>query len=734
MNDPLFTLCAAAAAGVLLVGISARLRVPSIALLLLGGVLLGPEGVAVINPLSLGAGLKLVVGMAVAVILFEGGLTLDLEGARQSPVVIGRMLTLGVFVTWSGATLVVWWLFEPAFSIAALCGTLVVVTGPTVVAPILRRINVRDRIKHILFWESVLVDAIGVFLAVLCFEWITPDADHGTWSPIARFAIRVAAGMGIGSAVGLVMASVLRSNLIQDEHANIFVLGMALFTFAACESILHESGVLAVIVAGFFLGAARPRQLRQLKRFKLELTELGVGTLFILLAGTLRLSQFQAFGWALVAGVALLTLVIRPVAILVSTWGRGYSLQEKLFLSWVAPRGIVAAFLASLFALELGASEAYQWEAQLIHTFTFAVIGTTVIVQGLSAPYVAKLLRLEKEPRRTWLVVGETMVAEQMVASLEQAGIRALALSRHHDEHPEADTSQSIHTDPLDRALFHDPRFADVAAVVAISPNLYFNELVCERWAEVVGADHCYHWSDSDSGTTETRSFIGTAIWSYLGSPSALESQLETGSLAFDHAEVTEAESAPLGADHVPLFRVRGADIAIPKGRDCGDWLPGDKVVLVRKRVAGLSGLVRDAVVIRGVTPNFDAVVHELLKRAWAVEPGLPVDDLHKLIVERERSMPTAMGAGVAIPHAYHDSVTHPQCYVANVQAGMAGETPDGQPIRLVFLVLSPSGQAEAHLKSLAAIATLCSDLDYLELLESADMAERLLQHIRDRE
>lgn len=731
MEGPLFTLCAAAAAGAILVGFSARLRVPSIALLLVGGVALGPEGANVIDPLNLDIGLQLVVGIAVAVILFEGGLTLDVEGARGSPVVIGRMLTVGVLITWAGTTGAVWWLFSPTLPVAILCGSLVIVTGPTVVAPILRRISVRDRIKHILYWESVLVDAIGVFLAVLCFEWVTPDAHEATLAPIARFAVRVGVGAAIGIGIGLVTAQVLRWHLVQDEHANIFVLGMALFTFAVCEAILHESGVLAVIVAGFCLNVSQPKQLKQLKRFKLELTELGVGTLFILLAGTLRIDQFTELGWPLVAGVALLTLVIRPVAILASTWGRGYSLQEKLFLSWVAPRGIVAAFLASLFALELGANPDYAWEAQLLHTFTFAVIGTTVIFQGLSAPFVAKLLGLEKEPRRTWMIVGERDVTEEMTAALNKAGSRAIGLV-HHSEG--SDTRDIIFADPLDRALIDDPRFADVAAVVAVTPNLYYNELVCERWAQVVGEDACYHWSDAAlEGPAAEQRFVGTRIWTDAGTPSELLSQIEADKLDFAHVTVAESDPIPVGKHMTALFRVRGSATSVPTSDD-DDWKPGDVVITLRQRVAGLAGLVRDAVVVTDEHPDFEAVVHGLLDAAAAVQPGLPTDDLHELIVDRERSMPTAMGSGVAIPHAYHDSVERPQCYVANVQAGMAGETPDGQPIRLVFLVLSPSGQAEAHLKSLAAIATLCSDPTYLKLLESQVDADSIMRRIHERE
>ncbi len=737
MADPMFTLCAAAAVGVILVSVSAKLRIPPIVLLLIVGVAIGPEGVGMIDPSSLGSGLKLVVSMVVAVILFEGGLTLDLSKARQSLGVIGRMLTIGVLITWCGATLTIWWLFKPSLSIAVLCGSLVVVTGPTVVAPILRRINIRDRIRHILYWESVLVDAVGVFLAVLCFEWISPDAELGTFGPLARFGFRVGVGVGVGLVVGLVMSKLLTSHLVHDEHANIFVLGVALLSYAICETILHESGVLAVIVAGFALGARRPRQLGQLKRFKLELTELGVGTLFILLAGTLRLNQFRELGWKLIVAVVVLVAIVRPLAIFVSTWGRGYSIEERLFLSWVAPRGIVAAFLASLFALELGSNPAFVWEAQLIHTFTFAVIGATVILQGLSAPAVAKLLKLEKAPRNTWLIAGDVNIVGPISKTLNCAGVRALGLvrgPRDSSASKEGARDDLIVADPRDPTLRDDPRFADVAAVVVVTPDRYYNELVCDRWTDVVGNDHCYQWSDSSVENSDTS--IGALIWAYVGTPTELAIGLESGTLVISTIDLDRkvgATSANSMSTVKPLFILRGEIAEIPTNDDL-DKLDGEVAIVIRKRVPGLSGLVRDAVVITGESSNFENVIRKLLDLASTHTNELPVEAIHSMIMEREQSMSTAIGAGVAIPHAYHDAVERPQCFVASIKTGIVADTPDGQQIRLIFLVLSPRGQAEAHLKSLAAIANLSRDQEDRAILEAELESTGLLKRIHDRE
>lgn len=180
-----------------------KLHLPSIALLLLGGVALGPAGLGLIDPAGLGHGLQVVIELAVAVILFEGGLTLDLAGYKRASTVITRMLTIGVLITWGGAAIALKLVMDLSTSVALLGGSLVIVTGPTVVSPLLRRLNVRDKLYHVLYWEGVLIDAAGVFAAVLCFEWATSGT--GVWSPVVDFGLRNLIGIGGGLFGGFVL-------------------------------------------------------------------------------------------------------------------------------------------------------------------------------------------------------------------------------------------------------------------------------------------------------------------------------------------------------------------------------------------------------------------------------------------------------------------------------------------------------------------------------------------------
>jgi NhaP-type Na+/H+ or K+/H+ antiporter/mannitol/fructose-specific phosphotransferase system IIA component (Ntr-type) len=730
--SPVFTLTAAAAAGVILVAVAERLRVPSIALLLICGVALGPEGLGLIDPAALGSGLSLVVALAVAVILFEGGLTLDLRGLRNSPVVIGRMLTIGVVITWLGTAAATWHFFELSFPMALLCGSLVIVTGPTVIFPLLRRVPVKERVQQVLYWEAVLIDAVGVFIAVLCFEWLSPSGEYGAWSPVGRFALRLALGATVGISAGLLIAAALRYQLIPREKTNIFVLAIALLVYAVCDVILHESGILGVIAAGLAVGVIRPRQLEDVKRFKLELTELAIGVLFVLLAAKLRFEPFEALGWRLVAVVAIGVFVLRPLVIWTATWGRNFSLRERLFLSWMAPRGIVAASMASLFSLRL--AEAYPAQAPILETFTFAVIGTTVIVQGLTAPWVARILEVSRTPRRTWLVIAEAPVANAVVGAMSDAGARAIAMTP--DSHANARRSSTdaevIRRNPLDRSLFDDPRFADVGGVVAFTHNPYYNQRVCERWAELIDPDDCYYWGNPHELDRAAGRHLGAQAWSFVD-PHELATGVESGTLAVGAVEAPErGDDERFGDNLMPLFRVNGAGASIVEAAT-SEAAAGGTIVAVRRRVPGLANLVGDAVVMTEPGPDLTNVVRRLLERAGQSANELPVGELLERVVDREQSMPTALGSGVAIPHAYHESVDRPQCYVANVPAGVRFSDPDAPPVRLVFLVLSPVGQAEDHLRSLAAIAHLANDPAYIKLLERQQSAPRLLARVRER-
>lgn len=729
-HGPAVTLAISSSAGVFLIALADRLRVPSIALLLLGGILLGPQVLGWIDPTTLGAGLETVVTLAVAIILFEGGLTLDIAGFRREPKVIVRMLTVGVLVTWAGTALAVYGVYpDIGLELALIAGSLVIVTGPTVVSPLLRRIGVQPRLHHILYWEGVLVDAIGVFIAVLCYEWIASSADQPVLGPLGRFASRFMIGAGIGGTVGLVLSSLLRRRWVSRQHTNIFVLAGAMLALGLSNAVLAESGILAVITAGLVLGLRQTPQLKELKRFKLELTEVGIGLLFVLLAAKLDLSMFVAEGGRLLAVLALMLLVLRPINILLSTWGLSFTWRERAFLSWLAPRGIVAASMASLFSLRL---EKLGYEqAGFLETLTYAVIGTTVVIQGLSAPTVARLLRLQRRSGATWLLIGETSLVVSLHRQLRQAGARSLIIGESNRGETEltAGRIENLGSDPLDPRAFRDPRVADVEAVLAISADAAKNDQICEAWSAVVGPAACYRW---DGNGNRQKAQLGHSIWNDLPGPNALRAGIASGSYALEAVEIGPAPDAQRFGETVrPVLSIDDGHISLVDGDVPSD---ASTVIVVRRRIPDLYGLVRDALVVDKPCATFEEVVTALLDLAALTTAELPIKDHLNEILTRERTMPTTMGAGIAIPHVYEDRCLQSKCYVANVAGGLDMVGPDDVPVRLVFLVVSPTGKPQDHLRSLAAIAHLASDNKLIAVLAQQRTRGGLLTLLRERE
>ncbi len=255
----LWALCLAVGAGCLLTVLSRRLHLPTIVLLLLGGFVLGAEGLNVLHPNELGEFLPMIVSLAVGLILFEGGLTLDIKDFSHTSTVIKRLLTVGVLITWLGSALTTFLVFDISPSFALLMGSLIIVTGPTVIVPLLRRIRVDQKIGSILHWEAVLIDSIGVFIAILCFEWVV---EGGGTVALPNFLIRIVSGMGIGFLGGYLIYWFMKHDWVPDNIVNAFTLASAMLIFGATELIKPVAGLLAVTIAGLIVGLNKPRQFR----------------------------------------------------------------------------------------------------------------------------------------------------------------------------------------------------------------------------------------------------------------------------------------------------------------------------------------------------------------------------------------------------------------------------------------------------------------------------------------
>ena len=729
VEDATLTLALAAAAGTLLIVVAERLKVPSIVLLLVGGVLLGPEVSGLIHPEGLGHGLETVIGLSVAIILFEGGLTLSVTGYRRAPRVIQRMLTVGVLITWLGMAATVYLVLGWDLPLSLLAGSLVIVTGPTVISPILRRVRLTERLHHVLYWEAVLIDAVGVFVAVLCYEWLRAPG-VALVAPLGSFLLRFLVGGALGLLAGAIIATALARRWVADEHANIFALSLALLGFGVANALMAESGLLAVVTAGLVVALARPAQLTRMKTFKLELTELAIGVLFILLSAKLDLARFGELGWRLVIVVAVALFVLRPLNVFAATLGQGFRRNEKLFLSWLAPRGIVAAAMASLFSLRLARSG----DAAAVHleTLTYAVIATTVVLQGLSAPIVARALGVCEPPRRTWLVLGERALAQALVRGLRRAGVRAVTVG---DRLPQVTNESSLIAVAELEQADGDPRLVDVDQALLVHEDARDRQLAARLWAPRIGRARCLTWTGLGEPDADSEETPALAAFTTLRPAAEVSSGLETGELVVDICQTVANTEEPgrFGRDLLPLFWVHNEVADVVADPTTPGPPHGELAVVLKRPVKGLAGLVAEVSFAVAARPTMRSVLTRLLGEVAHDHPTLPVDAVLDGILAREATMSTAIGGGVAVPHAYWDGVGQPRAYLALAPDGLDLVGPDGEPVRLVALLVSPPDQAKRHLQALGALVDVLGDERFRDLLLRQRMPERVARLLAER-
>ncbi len=413
---PSFTFALALGVGVACQLIARHTRVPSIVWLLAAGVTLGPDVLGWVVPDALGGGLHAIVALAVAIILFEGGLNLDMRRLRRAATPVRRLVTLGALVTMAGATAAAHLILGWPLPLATLFGSLVIVTGPTVIRPLLRNVPLRPRLATVLEAEGLLIDPVGAIVAAVTLQIVVaPTLDNFASGALGLFA-RVGFGAGAGLLFGLALVGLLRvRRAVPEGLENLVALGAALVAFELCESVLTDSGILAVTVGGVVVGNMEKRVASELGEFQEHLTIGLIGLLFILLAADVRLDDVMALGSAGLWTVGVLALVVRPVGVFLSTWGEGFTLRERAFLSWVGPRGVVAAAIASLAAVfldDLGLDGGDE-----IRAMVFLTIAVTVIVQGGSAPLVARILGVRGPGRDTVVILG----AEELAFALADA-------------------------------------------------------------------------------------------------------------------------------------------------------------------------------------------------------------------------------------------------------------------------------------------------------------------------
>ncbi len=417
MNTSAFSIALALAFGMIAQSIARHIKIPGIVLLLAVGVALGPDGLNIIRPGTLGEALPILVGFAVAVILFEGGMSLRIGRLKREGRTIRQLITAGALITAIGGTFSAKIFLGWDWKTAILFGILIIVTGPTVINPLLRRIRLTPSVSTVLEAEGILLDAIGAVVAVVALEVVvSPSGMTFLASPFIIIG-RIIIGGFIGVIGGFFMAWLLGiRNLVPDGLENVFTLSLVFALFQLSNVMSHESGIVAVTIAGFVVGNRKTYVRRELMEFKEQLTVMLIGMLFILLAADVRLTDVKALGLGGVYTVIALMFFVRPLNIFVGTLNTDIKLKQKVLLSWIAPRGIVAAAIASYFAIEL---EHNGIDGSQLRAMVFLLITITVLSAGLTGGLMARLLGLKRKSNSGWVILGANAISREMARWLK---------------------------------------------------------------------------------------------------------------------------------------------------------------------------------------------------------------------------------------------------------------------------------------------------------------------------
>lgn len=485
METIVFTLVAIVVLGVLSQWIAWRLRLPSILLLLSVGLLAGPV-TGILDPDALLGELLLpLVSLSVAIILYEGGLSLRLRELREVGSLVRNLCTLGVAVTWAGSTAAAHYVFDVPWSFSLLVGALFIVTGPTVIGPMLRQIRPTGGVGPILKWEGIVTDPLGVMIAVLIFESLA----HGGGGAGTLKGIALTVGLGglVGVAAAAAFVLLLQRHLIPDHLQNAASLMFVFLVFGLCDAAQPESGLFAVTVMGLTMANQRRVGVRHIIEFKESLQLLLLAAVFIILAARVERELLEEISWRHGVFLALLILVVRPAAILASSLGTRVPWNERVFLCFVAPRGIVSAALASILALQLDAVGVD--DAAMLIPLTFFVIIATVLFYGLTAPLAAKWLGLASTATRGLLLLGAQDWARDLAKVLVSAGAKVVLLdsNRRHVAKSKIEGLDARAMNALTEGAFDDLDLSGAGIFLALTSNDEVNALACARMEEDFG-------------------------------------------------------------------------------------------------------------------------------------------------------------------------------------------------------------------------------------------------------
>lgn len=506
-------------AGIIILGIIAqwvawRLKLPAILPLILIGLLVGPfstlyteDGSKLIEPvwngekgLFPGEGLYYFVSLAISIILFEGGLTLKRSEIRNVGPVITKLITLGSIVTFFAAAVAAYFIFGLSWQVSFLFSSLIIVTGPTVITPILRNIPLKKDLSAVLKWEGILIDPIGALAAVLVFEFISVGEGQAyTQTALIEFGKILLFGFTFGFTFAHALAFAIKKNFIPHYLLNVVSLSVVLLVFVESDLFAHESGLLAVVVMGMVLGNIDLPNIKELLYFKESLSILLISILFIILAANIDMADLQLiYNWKTVALFGSIILIIRPLGVFLSSMGSNLKLNEKLFISWVGPRGIVAAGIASLFGSKLISRG--EPGAEYITPLVFMIVLGTVLLNATTARLFAKTVGVFLKKSEGILILGASKVSRLIGEYLHKNNRHVVLIDNNQTNINKAKNIglEAFVANIYSDSLIDNIELNDIGYLMALTGNSDINKYAISKFEKQFGENGSFRLVDAE--------------------------------------------------------------------------------------------------------------------------------------------------------------------------------------------------------------------------------------------
>lgn len=755
---------------VLVLGIGAqwlawRFKVPSILLLLAFGFLAGPvTGLLHLEPDA--PWLSAFVSLSIGVILFEGGLSLRLEDLREVGGAVLNLVTIGVLVTWVLGGLAAYYIAGFNLALAALIGAILTVTGPTVIVPLLRQVRPTGRIGTVAKWEGITIDPVGAILSVLVLETIVllnqTGAEAGGVREAALHAFEgllstVVVSVGISVLGAALLVLLLRRRLVPDYLQNSVALMVVVATFALANMLQEEAGLMEVTLMGIIMANQQYVPVRHISEFKEDLQVLLLAGLFILLSARLELSALQWIDGSAFLFLAALIFIVRPLAVMLSTLRTPLNGREQAFLAWLAPRGIVAAAVASLFALRL---EEFYPEAQIgrmVPVVFFVIVGT-VAVYGLTLSPLARWLGLAQPNPQGLLFVGAHDWAREMAKTLKKLGFTVLLIdsNAHNIRQARQEGLLAERANALSEHVIDELDLSGIGRLIALTPNDEVNSLATLHFIEVFESAEVYQISTQVDVRREgslPKHLRGRPLFGKDVTYSSLSHRFERGD-EIRPLEITEGRTVEVLRDYykgdmLPLFLVRGEKLFIFSEESGASPQAGD-VLLALVAPTGEGGAfwqkeleavqedhqqngAFDELVEEAVTADVEALdSYEALVRNVSTRLAERVKIDPEVITERfiagawqER---TVVARGALLTHFRLKGLDHPQLAMVRCREGLhlasdgeeEEEWKEAAPLHAFFFLISPESYPSQHLRILANLASRINEEQFIDEWQAA--------------